>query len=469
MSFWSRLFGGLFGRRRKEDREPEPPRAPPPTQTSPPPPPVAPPPPVQASPPAAPPPPVQVSPPAAPIDLSRLVATTAARVGSSDFDAVARRLGVEAAAVRAVVQIESAGAGFGDGGRPLILFEPVIFSQLTGGRYDATHPNLSQSSPRAGGLPRTQAERWARLTEAYGLDPEAALKATSWGLFQIGGRDYALAGFSSVFAMVEDMAQSEARQLAAFEQLVRSRDLADELRNRDWASFARVYNGVAGSENYGRLMGEAYAALKRAEQGASFLEGLYAKDAARLTLDQLRASAERLGCEMAAIQAVVKVESFGAGFARDGRPIILYEPHVFSRMTQHRFDATHPHLSYRSWRKGNYPRTQEARWAQIKEAYALDPEAALGGASWGLFQILGENHAVCGFPTPSAFVADISQNEERQLMAFEAFVRSKGLVDELKNKDWDGFARVYNGPGQVPTYGRLLREAYAQFSATPVA
>jgi hypothetical protein len=51
------------------------------------------------------------------------------------------------------------------------------------------------------------------------------------------------------------------------------------------------------------------------------------------------------------------------------------------------------------------------------------------------------------------------------LAAFEAFVRSNGILDELQRKDWAGFAKVYNGPGQVETYSKLLSDAYAAAKA----
>jgi hypothetical protein len=76
------------------------------------------------------------------------------------------------------------------------------------------------------------------------------------------------------------------------------------------------------------------------------------------------------------------------------------------------------------------------------------------------------NHQACGFASASAFVADISQSEVQMLKSFEAFVRNKGILDELQRKDWEGFARIYNGPGQVEKYGRWLREAYEQFAAS---
>lgn len=198
----------------------------------------------------------------------------------------------------------------------------------------------------------------------------------------------------------------------------------------------------------------------------SYLDTLVARDMTPLTDAQIAASAQRLQCEEAAVRAVLKVESRGNGFGQDGRPLILYEPHVFSRLTGRKYDASHPTISYRTWRTLPYPRTQAERYEQLAQAFELDSEAALGAASWGLFQILGSNHRACGFETASAFVADISLDHERQLLAFEGFVRANRLVDDLQRRDWAGFAKVYNGPGQVETYSRLLADAYREAGGT---
>jgi hypothetical protein len=68
--------------------------------------------------------------------------------------------------VRAVIKVESACPGFGSDGRPLILFEPLWFSQATGGRYDASKPNVSQPTIRRAELGGKQAARWSKLYEA---------------------------------------------------------------------------------------------------------------------------------------------------------------------------------------------------------------------------------------------------------------------------------------------------------------
>lgn len=168
----------------------------------------------------------------------------------------------------------------------------------------------------------------------------------------------------------------------------------------------------------------------------------------RLTPADIEAAAKDLGCDVAAVRAVIDVESAGKGFDPEtGKPIILYEPHVFSRRTGRRFDASHPTLSYRAWRTLPYPKGQAARWAQLLEATALDRRAALESASWGLFQIMGFNYAHCGFADVEEFVTAMHESEGRQLLAFTAFVKDRRLDDELRRRDWAAFAAGYNGSG----------------------
>jgi len=365
--------------------------------------------------------------------------------------------------LRAVIKVESAGPGFSDG-RPLLSFEPFNFSQATGGRFDASNPGVSQPSNRAY-LGGNQASRWSKLSEAYGLDPAAALGAASWGAFQLPGRYFADAGYPSAFAFVADMSQSEARQLAAFEAYLTRKGLIDELQRRDWDTFARAYEGENGAGQYASALARAFATITPPTTDG-FLDTLVAGNTAGLTRADFEAIATQLGCEVEAVQAVVQVESGSLGaFAGNGKPVILYEPHIFSRRTNRQYDSSHPSISYRSWDATKYPRTQDGRWAQLREAYALDPQNAVASASWGLFQIMGFNHGACGFPDAKAFVADMCRSQAQQLKAFAAFVTFNNLADELVRKDWEGFAAGYNGQGQVERYGRLMREAYERLKA----
>lgn len=200
-----------------------------------------------------------------------------------------------------------------------------------------------------------------------------------------------------------------------------------------------------------------------------YLSTLRAESRAPLTRADFERVASQFSCEWEAVAAVAEVESGPlGGFAPDGRPIILYERHLFSRKTNSRFDASHPTISNRT--PGGYPRTQEERWAQMAQAYALDPEAALQSASYGRFQVLGQNYPNGGFPNAHAFVSAMARSEQGQLQSFIDFVRANGLIDELQRKDWVGFASRYNGPGYAQyQYDTKMANAYNRLKANPIA
>jgi hypothetical protein len=485
MSFWDGLFRAIFGTRggSRPTSPPPPPRtpppppprtppAPPPPATPPAPPPVTPPappatppaPPPTAPPAPPPPPPVDTGPPAG-FSLDALRAQDATRLSDADIAAAAQRLGADANTLKAILRVESAGPGF-SAGKILISFEPFHFSELTSHRFDASHPAISNNNraPIGG----NQATRWQKLAEAYALDDDAALGATSWGAFQLPGRYFATAGYTNVFDFVIDLAKSEARQLAAFEAYVSRAGLADELQRRDWTAFAGTYEGGPGAATYATALQTAYAALPPVA-GSGYLASLRVQDTAPLTRADYQEIAARLGCEWEAAAAVAQVESGPlGGFAPDGRPVILFERHLFSRKTNSRFDASHPNISNRT--PGGYPRTQAERWDQLALAYSLDPEAALQSASYGRFQVLGQNFPNLSMANAHEYVSKLARSEKDQLEAFEGFVRANGLADELQRLDWAGFASRYNGPGYAANqYDTKMATAYANLKATPIA
>ncbi|WP_257755311.1 N-acetylmuramidase domain-containing protein [Burkholderia glumae] len=171
----------------------------------------------------------------------------------ADLQRAADGLQVDLAAVRAVNEVESKGAGFLPDGRPVILYERhIMYRQLAAAGLDADalaakYPALV--NPKPGGYAGDAAE-YARLASASQISAACALEATSWGAFQIMGFHWKALGYPDVFAFVEAMKVSEAEQLEAFVRFV----LADKvmlaaLRGKKWAKFAELYNGKAYAEN----------------------------------------------------------------------------------------------------------------------------------------------------------------------------------------------------------------------------
>ncbi|NIR60877.1 MAG: DUF3380 domain-containing protein, partial [Gammaproteobacteria bacterium] len=152
-----------------------------------------------------------------------------------------------------------------------------------------------------------------------------------------------------------------------------------------------------------------------------------------------------------------------SGFLEDKRPKILFESRWFHKLTDGRFDDSHPGLSTPKWVRNYEGGAKE--YDRLAEALALDREAALKSASWGKFQILGVNHGVCGFPEVERFVGAMTESEGRHLEAFVGFVVANGLDDELRDRRWDDFAFGYNGPGYKQNrYAERMAEAYAKHS-----
>lgn len=178
-------------------------------------------------------------------------------LGPEDFDRAARRLEVTIAHIKAVCAVESRGAGFLPDGRPTILFERhqyykkfLVVRNANQNEADlraqrnqiaATHPNICAAT--RGGYIGGAAE-WDRLTLARSFNDGAALDATSWGLFQVMGFNAKGLGYPSVQSFVRAMEASEGDQLEAFCRFVLNDPrLVRALKQRDWVTFARIYNG----------------------------------------------------------------------------------------------------------------------------------------------------------------------------------------------------------------------------------
>jgi hypothetical protein len=189
-------------------------------------------------------------------------------------------------------------------------------------------------------------------------------------------------------------------------------------------------------------------------------------DPTPLRLADYENAALTLGCTMAAIRAVAVVESAGRGFLSDRRPKILFERHVFHKLTVGRFAAASPELSSRS-RGGYLGGARE--YDRLRAAMTLDRSAALQAASWGKFQVMGFNHGACGHDSIESLVRAMVSGETAQLAACVAFIKANKLDDDLRREDWSGFARGYNGPDFARNaYDRKLARAHARFTNGPL-
>lgn len=184
-----------------------------------------------------------------------------------------------------------------------------------------------------------------------------------------------------------------------------------------------------------------------------------------LNEDDFKWASARLGIDVATVKAVAEVEASGSGFLPSGEPRILFEAHIFHRLTKGEFDKTHPNLSSPKWNRKLYAGGAKEH-DRLKAAVALDKDAALQSASWGMFQIMGFNYKLCNYDLLSQFINAMFRSERDHLVAFVEFLKSRKLQKALAERDWATFASKYNGPGyKANKYDEKLHAAFQKHSA----
>jgi hypothetical protein len=184
-----------------------------------------------------------------------------------------------------------------------------------------------------------------------------------------------------------------------------------------------------------------------------------------LTTAGMSAGTNALSVNAPEIWTVLHVETAGCGFLPDRRPPILFERHIFSRLTSQRFDMS----DISNPQPGGYGPGGANQHLRLANAIQLDRVSALQSASWGLAQIMGSNFAQAGFGDVAGMVAAMSDSEDQQLAAFVAFLQANRLDRFLQAHDWTSLARGYNGPNfAINQYDTKLAQAFQQYSSGPL-
>lgn len=185
-------------------------------------------------------------------------ATRYSELTERDFKKVADELGVEVAAMKAVVEIETGNQmkGFLAPGVPVINFDPVMYRQIANKAPDKSGVSGEEVPD---GLTGHGLAEYTQLIKARQKNAQGALMGTFWGMFQIGGFHYKRCGYENVNDFIKAMSDSELSQLEIFANFIKGTDMLQDLRNKDWASFSRKYNGPAyAKRKYHTRMADAY-------------------------------------------------------------------------------------------------------------------------------------------------------------------------------------------------------------------
>jgi hypothetical protein len=188
-----------------------------------------------------------------------------------EFTKIANEFNIEEACLRAVFKVEAGGkSGFlqQDPTIPVTLQEGHIFykyaknkgldvNKLAKDYPTICYPKWTKTYYKTG------LAEYDRYLLAKSVDEECAMLSTSWGVGQCMGFNYKACGYNSVSSFVEAMYTSESNQLRAMCNFIKSnKKMYTALQNKDFKTFASIYNGPGQVDYYGTKLEQAYNQYK---------------------------------------------------------------------------------------------------------------------------------------------------------------------------------------------------------------
>lgn len=181
----------------------------------------------------------------------------------------------EYAELKAFLMVESSGNG------ECIQFEPVVFAKWLN-RFNIPHTFSQEITTNKKTIyyikcngeklrngVEVQSSEIAAYRIAFRMNDKAAKLATSYGLGQILGENYALAGYNSAQEMIDSFNESEVNQLHAICSFLDKRGIRKYLQANDWYNVAKLYNGAGFiketdlSKRYDTKLKEAYEKARK--------------------------------------------------------------------------------------------------------------------------------------------------------------------------------------------------------------
>ncbi len=206
---------------------------------------------------------------------------------------------------------------------------------------------------------------------------------------------------------------------------------------------------------------------------------------------KFREIAGELKVEVAALKAVAATESSGAPFCQNGLPKIRYERHYFFRAIQDESHWEDRNLSnminlfpqfpdlclpkaggYSIGKKkegdggwGHEDGDVMYQYERLTRAADLNLPASIMACSWGVFQVMGFFYYRMGYSSPMELANKAMIGVDEQFEIFVAYMTkvSVGALSALQKKNWEKFARNYNGAGYPSVYPARMEKYYNEF------
>ena len=200
-------------------------------------------------------------------------------------------------------------------------------------------------------------------------------------------------------------------------------------------------------------------------------QSLYSGNNDSISDAEFESAAESLGVSVAAIKAVEEVVTGKkSAFISDGRPVIMFEGHIFWQELKKKGINPMAHVPgnedilYDKWTQ-KYYQEGALEYGRLERAKAIDETAAYRSTKWGVFNILGSDYSKCECKSITEFIDKMHQSRAAQLFLFASYIKSTDGAGYLKKLDWTGFAKYYFGSDYLQNmYDVKLAKAYHQYA-----
>lgn len=181
----------------------------------------------------------------------------------------------------------------------------------------------------------------------------------------------------------------------------------------------------------------------------------------RLTPEDIQTIAKGFGLDPQSLEAFVDAYAPDDGFLPDGRPIVVFQRHLFWKNVVPFYNVGLKRRQFKAIAWANrdimHPTPSPAaavnhqdEWKKLERAINIHEQAAYQSVLWGRFGLPGEYYLSAGFSDLNAFANAHHKNESEQLRAFLNHLSSidsggQKLLDHLKNKDLEKFTAGFRG------------------------
>lgn len=193
----------------------------------------------------------------------------------------------------------------------------------------------------------------------------------------------------------------------------------------------------------------------------------------KITDSEIEKVANEFGLDFKVVKTVLLIESAGSGFdPKTGLIKIQFEPHIFNKeLSTKKISSAIQFLGGTLYKLTigqliieNKVDIQSKEWEAFNKAKTVSEDAAYRATSFGLGQIMGFNCKLSGYNSAKEMADDFSKGEYYQLKGMMNFIKSQPkMFTALKTKDWETFARLYNGPQYKKfSYDTKLKDTYSK-------